>query len=112
MLRRPPEPTLTDSFFPFPTLFRSVAVWEAGKPHGLAPLGLEALDMLRIEAGLVFFKAEFDDQTDPFEAGIGFTVAAKGNEEFIGREAVLRRKANPQKEIGRASCRERVCQYV
>ncbi len=75
------------------------AVWEAGRPHGLVPLGLEALDMLRIEAGLVFFKAEFDDQTDPFEAGIGFTVAAKGNEEFIGREAVLRRKANPQKVL-------------
>ncbi len=75
------------------------AVWEAGKPHGLAPLGLEALDMLRIEAGLIFFKAEFDDQTDPYEAGIGFTVAAKGNEEFIGREAVLRRKANPQRVL-------------
>ena len=30
------------------------AVMEAGAPHGLAPLGLEALDMLRIEAGLIF----------------------------------------------------------
>ena len=31
--------------------------------------------MLRIEAGLVFAGYEFDDQIDPFEAGIGFTVA-------------------------------------
>ena len=30
------------------------AIWEAGEPHGLMPLGLEALDMLRIEAGLIF----------------------------------------------------------
>src|SRR6185312_14686237 len=30
------------------------AVFEAGEPHELAPLGLEALDMIRIEAGLVF----------------------------------------------------------
>jgi aminomethyltransferase len=73
------------------------AVWEAGKAHGMAPLGLEALDMLRIEAGLIFFNYEFSDQTDPFEAGIGFTVALKGNEEFIGRDALLRRKQNPQK---------------
>lgn len=77
------------------------AVWdtvmEAGKPHGLTPLGLEALDMLRIEAGLVFAGYEFDSQTDPFEAGIGFTVAVKGNEEFIGRDAVLRRRENPQR---------------
>ena len=28
------------------------AVVEAGEPHGLMPLGLDALDMLRIEAGL------------------------------------------------------------
>jgi aminomethyltransferase len=72
------------------------ALFEAGAPMGLLPLGLEALDMLRIEAGLVFAGAEFSDQTDPFEAGIGFTVAIAGNESFIGREAVLRRKEHPR----------------
>src|SRR4029077_1904533 len=75
------------------------AVWEAGKPHGLAPLGLAALDMLRIEAGLIFAGYEFTDQIDPYEAGIGFTVALKGNEEFIGREAVLRRKEHPRWQL-------------
>jgi len=75
------------------------AVWEAGRPHGLAPLGLEALDMLRIEAGLIFANYEFNDQTDPFEAGIGFAVALKGNEEFIGREALIRRKEHPQRAL-------------
>jgi aminomethyltransferase len=75
------------------------AVWKAGEPRGLVPLGLEALDMLRIEAGLIFFNQEFNDQTDPFEAGIGFAVALKGNEEFIGREALLRRKEHPQKVL-------------
>ena len=49
--------------------------------------------MVRIEAGLIFAGYEFDDQTDPFEAGIGFTVALKTkNEDFIGREALVRRK--------------------
>jgi aminomethyltransferase len=75
------------------------AVWAAGQPHGLSPLGLEALDMLRIEAGLVFANTEFNDQTDPFEAGIGFAVAPKGNEEFVGREALLRRKASPRQVL-------------
>lgn len=75
------------------------AVFEAGQPHGIVPLGLEALDMLRIEAGLVFAGYEFSDQTDPFEAGIGFTVALRGNEEFIGREAVLRRKDHPRYQL-------------
>jgi aminomethyltransferase len=75
------------------------AVWEAGQPQGLAPLGLEALDWLRIEAGLIFYRAEFDDQIDPYEAGIGFTVAVKGNEEFIGRAALMKRKEHPQRVL-------------
>jgi aminomethyltransferase len=76
------------------------AVWEAGRPHGLAPLGLDALDMLRIESGLVFAGYDFDDQVDPFEAGIGFTVPLKTKEDdFSGREALLKRKATPQKTM-------------
>ncbi|MEY9838250.1 DUF1989 domain-containing protein [Streptacidiphilus sp. EB103A] len=76
------------------------AVWEAGLPHGLSPLGLDALDMLRIEAGLVFAGYEFCDQTDPLEAGIGFTVPLKTKEDdFVGREALLARKASPQRTL-------------
>ncbi|MBB4236192.1 DUF1989 domain-containing protein [Rhizobium esperanzae] len=73
------------------------AVWEAGRPHGLKPMGLEALDMVRIEAGLIFAHHEFTDQTDPFEAGIGFTVPLKSKQDdFIGREALIRRKEHPR----------------
>ncbi|MGH6891145.1 MAG: DUF1989 domain-containing protein, partial [Dongiaceae bacterium] len=80
------------------TVFDAVA--EAGKPFDIAPCGLEALDMLRIEAGLIFYGYEFCDQTDPFEAGIGFTVPLKTkNEDFVGRDALLRRKEHPQRTL-------------
>ncbi|MDJ0608882.1 MAG: DUF1989 domain-containing protein [Kiloniellales bacterium] len=76
------------------------AIWEAGQPHDLTPLGLEALDMLRIEAGLIFYGYEFCDQTDPFEAGIGFTVPLKTKEDdFCGKEALIKRKASPQRVL-------------
>lgn len=77
-------------------------IWQAGQEHGIVPLGLEALDILRIEAGLAFAGHEFCDQTDPFEAGIGFTVPLKTKQdEFIGREELVKRKANPlQKLVG------------
>ena len=76
------------------------AIWEAGREYDLTPLGLEALDMLRIEAGLIFANYEFSDQTDPFEAGIGFTVALKTKEDdFIGKAALIRRKENPQRVL-------------
>ena len=76
------------------------AIWEAGKPYDLTPLGLEALDMLRVEAGLIFAGYEFSDQTDPFEAGIGFTVPLKTKQDdFIGKAALLKRKENPQRVL-------------
>ncbi len=76
------------------------AVWAIGEPMGMIPLGLGALDMLRIEAGLIFAGSEFDDQTDPMEAGIGFTVPLKTKpDDFIGRAGLEQRKANPQKKL-------------
>jgi aminomethyltransferase len=76
------------------------AIWEAGKPHDLTPLGLDALDMLRIESGLVFAGYEFTDEIDPFEAGIGFSVPLKSkDEDFVGREALIRRKEHPQRQL-------------
>tara|TARA_Y100001970_G_scaffold279342_1_gene386504 strand:+ start:2093 stop:4447 length:2355 start_codon:yes stop_codon:yes gene_type:complete len=76
------------------------AIWEAGKEFDLVPMGFEALDMLRIEAGLILGGNEFSDQTDPFEAGIGFTVPLKTKEaNFVGKEALIKRKENPQKKL-------------
>ena len=80
------------------------AVWdsisESGRPHKLVPMGLEALDILRIEAGLIFAGQEFCDQTDPFEAGIGFTVALETKkDDFVGKEALLRRAKQPQRKL-------------
>jgi len=81
----------------------SAAVWDAimaaGQPHGLTPLGLDALDMVRIESGLIFAGYEFDDQVDPFEAGIGFAVKLDGDEDFLGKEALIERQAHPQRRL-------------
>ena len=76
------------------------AIWEAGAPLGMQPLGLGALNMLRIEAGLIFAGTEFSDRTDPFEAGIGFAVPLKGKtDDFIGKEVLAERKAHPQRRL-------------
>ena len=75
-------------------------LWDAVMGAGeVTPLGLEALDMLRIEAGLVFAGAEFDDQVDPFEAGIGFTVPKAKEEDYVGKEALAERREHPQRRL-------------
>ena len=75
-------------------------VMENGRDEGLIPAGFGALDLLRIEAGLILFGNEFDGQVDPFEAGVGFTVPLKTKtEDFIGKESLIKRKENPQKKL-------------
>ena len=75
-------------------------VMDAGKDEGLIHAGFGALDLLRIEAGLILFGNEFDGQVDPFEAGVGFTVPLKTkNEDFIGKDILIKRKENPQKKM-------------
>lgn len=74
------------------------AIMAAGEPHGISPLGLSALDMVRIEAGLAFAGYEFCDQTDPYEAGIGFAVADKAAD-FVGKAALAERKAHSRRKL-------------
>ena len=75
------------------------AIMQAGEPYGIRPLGLQALDMLRIEAGLAFAGYEFCDQTDPFEAGIGFAVPKEKTDPYVGSEALKRRRETPSKKL-------------
>ena len=75
------------------------AVWAAGQPAGLTPMGLTALDMVRIEAGLVFAGYDFCDQTDPFEAGIGFTVPKDKSDAYVGSDAIMRRRDAPHRRL-------------
>ncbi|WP_347277462.1 DUF1989 domain-containing protein [Pseudanabaena sp. FACHB-2040] len=77
------------------------ALWtrllDAGKSHGIAPLGMLALDRARIEAGLLAAGREFDDLTSPYQAGIGWTVAMKTKGDFIGRKALEQIQSHPSK---------------
>ncbi len=54
----------------------------------LTPCGLGARDSLRLEARLALYGNDIDEQTNPFEAGLAWTVKLdKG--EFVGRDALL-----------------------
>ena len=70
---------------------------QAARHRALRPRGAgHAAD--RGRAGLL--RLRVCDQTDPFEAGIGFTVPLKTKtEDFVGREALLSRKEHPQRQL-------------
>ena len=76
------------------------AVRDAGREFDAVPLGLAAMDILRIEAGLIYAGQEFCDRTNPFEAGIGFTVPLRTqNADFIGRSALEERSKLPVRKL-------------
>ncbi len=73
---------------------------EKGKSYGIAPVGMLALDMARLEAGFVLIEVDYtsaekalipSQKYSPFEIGLGWTVHLdKGD--FVGRKALLEEK--------------------
>lgn len=79
---------------------RALAVWdrlaEAGRGFGLTPAGIWALDLARIEAGLVMLDVDYhsahralieDQKSSPLELGLGWTVSREKGP-FNGRRAL------------------------
>ena len=66
---------------------------EAGKPVGLRHAGLKALASLRMEKGYRDYGHDIDNTDSVLEAGLGFAVDLKKPDGFIGRDAVLAKKA-------------------
>ena len=81
-------------------------MWDAlvatGRAHALRPAGMLALDVARVEAGLLLTdvdfhssrKASIDAQMySPYELGLGRLVALDKGSAFVGREALRREHA-------------------
>ncbi len=65
-----------DGFEIFPPQKDARMLWDAmlgaGKPFGIAPIGLGARDALRLEAGMPLYGNEIDLDINPLEAGLDF----------------------------------------
>jgi aminomethyltransferase len=96
-----------DGFELFVPEARLGAVWDALLEAGVRPCGLAARDVCRLEAGLRLYGSDMDETTNPYEAGLGWTVKpAKGD--FVGRDALLRiAEAGPRRELVGLGCADR-----
>ncbi len=68
-------------------------LWEAGNEFGIANAGYRVIDTLRMEKGYLYWGADITPDYSPYEAGLGFCVKL-GKGEFLGREALVRIKAD------------------
>jgi aminomethyltransferase len=66
------------------------AIFKAGEPYGIKPIGLAARDTLRLEMGFCLYGNDIDDTTSPLEAGLGWVT--KFSKEFTNSEALKQQK--------------------
>ncbi|MEO0527746.1 MAG: glycine cleavage system aminomethyltransferase GcvT, partial [Bacteroidota bacterium] len=69
-------------------------VWEhvlkAGADYGIKPIGLAARDTLRLEMGYCLYGNDINDETSPFEAGLGWIT--KFSKDFVNSEELAKEK--------------------
>jgi aminomethyltransferase len=82
------------------------ALMEVGRGHGIAPAGLDALDIARIEAALILKEVDYISTTtaliesrksSPFEAGLGWTVQQGERRGFVGARALQTEARHPSR---------------
>ena len=73
------------------------AIFEAGQSYGIHPAGIRALDVCRVEAGLILAEVEFSSarhvtspelKYSPFEVGLGRLVELGKASDFVGKRAL------------------------
>ncbi|MBS1948806.1 MAG: FAD-dependent oxidoreductase [Bacteroidetes bacterium] len=62
------------------------ALWQAGKPFGMAACGYKAIDSLRTEKGYLYWGSDITPEETPSDAGLNFAVAK--DKDFLGRDAL------------------------
>jgi aminomethyltransferase len=77
------------------------ALMSAGADYGITPVGILAMDMARVEAGLFMLDVDYTStshtwiepqKSSPFELGLDWTVALDKKGYFVGRRALEREK--------------------
>jgi aminomethyltransferase len=63
------------------------ALLAAGEPAGMKVIGMDALDLFRIEGGFIIGGIEYDSTVSPYECGLGWAVDL-GKGDYIGRSAL------------------------
>jgi aminomethyltransferase len=71
------------------------AIFKAGEPFGIKPIGLGARDTLRLEMGFCLYGNDIDDTTSPLEAGLGWVT--KFNKQFTNSAALQQQKQDGTK---------------
>src|SRR3546814_12719073 len=119
MIRRPPRSTRTDTLFPYTTLFRSTSKFDETVEVAIN-LGVDPRHADQMVRGVVTLPKGTGKtvRVGVFAKGAKADEAREAGADVVGAEDLMEIIQGGTIdfdrciEIGRASCRERVCQYV
>src|SRR5437016_4956126 len=75
-------------------------LWRTLLDVGVQPAGLGSRDTLRLEAALLLYGNDIDEETNPWEVGLDWVVSLEDAADFIGRDALIRlRDAGPRRTL-------------
>ena len=72
------------------------ALWSALVAAGVKPAGLGARDTLRLEAGMNLYGQDMDENVNPLDAGLAWTIDLVSERDFIGKAALQAKGQNAQ----------------
>ena len=72
------------------------ALWNALVAAGVKPAGLGARDTLRLEAGMNLYGQDMDENVNPLDAGLAWTIDLVSERDFIGKAALQAKGQNAQ----------------
>ncbi|MGQ0658505.1 MAG: aminomethyltransferase family protein [Chromatiales bacterium] len=64
-------------------------ILEKGKPLGILPASFNCIDMIRVEAALLFYPYDMDENNSAWELGLGFAVSKDKQADYRGKAASL-----------------------
>jgi aminomethyltransferase len=70
------------------------ALWNALIAAGVKPAGLGARDTLRLEAGMNLYGQDMDENVNPLDAGLAWTIDLVSERDFIGKAALQAKGQN------------------
>jgi aminomethyltransferase len=91
-----------------------IEIWnkliQLGSTFNIKPAGLAARDTLRLEAGLMLYGNDMDENTTPLEVPLKWTVKFEKKNEFIGKKALITQQLK-RKLVGFEVLEKRVARH-
>jgi aminomethyltransferase len=91
-----------------------IEIWaklmEYAEIFGVKPTGLGARDTLRVEAGLMLYGTDMDENTTPLEVPLKWTISFGKKQEFIGKKALTNSRPS-RKLVGFEVMEKRIARH-